>query len=82
MTHRTRIAGLAATVLLEVVFVAWQSMNFGAVKAEAETPAVVAAFDRNDDFRRRQDVPAAMKITVSKCEVVLPMRADAQPCVR
>ena len=82
MIRKARIAGLSATVLLEVVFVAWQSMNFGAVKAEAETSAVVAAFDRNDDFRRRQDVPEAMKITVSKCEVVLPIRDDAPPCVR
>jgi len=82
MIRRARIAGLSATVLLEVAFVVWQSMNFGAVRAEAETPAVVAAFDRNDDFRRRQDVPEAMKIIMSKCEVALPIRADAPPCLR
>lgn len=82
MTRTIRIARLSATVLLEVVFVVWQSANLGAVKAEAETPAVVAVFDRNNDFRRRQDAPDAMKIAVSKCEVVLPVPADAPPCVR
>ncbi len=82
MTRRTRIAGLSATVLLEILFVAWQSMNSGAVKAEAEMPAVVVAFDRNDDFRRRQAVPETMKITVAKCEVALPVPVHAQPCVR
>ena len=82
MTSRIRIVGLSATVLLEVIFVVWQSVNFGAVKAEAETPAAVAVFDRNDDYRRRQNVPDTMKISMSKCEVVLPMPDAAQPCVR
>ena len=82
MTRRTRIAGLSVTVLLETVFVVWQGLNSGSVKAEAETSAVTVVFDRDADVRRRQDVPDTMKISMTKCEVVLPVRADAQPCVR
>jgi len=82
MTRRTRIAGLAVTVLLEVVFVAWQGLNSGSVKAEAEARAPAVELDRTADVRRRQDVPDTMKISMTKCEVVLPVRADAQPCVR
>ena len=83
MTPNVRIAGLSVFVLLEAVFVIWQGMNSESVKAQEE--AVVAAapeFNRDLDARRRQDVPDTMKITMTKCEVVLPMPAEVQPCVR
>jgi len=83
MTRNLRIAGLSAFVLLEAVFVVWQGMNSESVKAEEDAVAPLAAeFNRDLDARRRQDVPDALKISMTKCEVVLPVPADARPCVR